>query len=95
MKSSLRLWLLLEIVDMSNEVCHNSRSLHKSIHSAVQHDHRERFDLITECSDDSAMGNVRCDDDSWYTFRLRYLWVAPWNVGAGWEQRANVLDDLS
>ena len=85
LKSSLRLWLLLEIVDMSNEVCHNSRSLDKSIHSALQHDHRERFDLITECSDDSAMGNVTCpgipsqfcDDDSWYTFRLRYLWVAP------------------
>ena len=85
MKSSLRLWLLLEIVDMSNKDCHNSRNLHKSIHSALQHDHRVRFDLITESSDDSAMGNVKCpgissqfcDGDSWYTFRLRYLWVAP------------------
>ena len=70
---------------MSNEVCHNSRSLHKSTHSALQHDHRVRFDLITESSDDSALGDVKCpgispqfcDGDSWYTFRLRYLWGAP------------------
>ena len=34
MKSSLRLCLLLEIVDMSNEVCHNSHSLHKKVYTA-------------------------------------------------------------
>ena len=74
--------------NMSNEVCCKSCSLHKSIFSALQRDHCENFDWHLGSPADSALCNVTCPGkssqfcggNSWYTFHLMYLWVAPVEV---------------
>ena len=74
--------------NMSNEVCYKSRSLHKSIYSALQRDHCVCFDSHSGSPADSAQCNVNCPGnscqscggDSWYTFHLMYLWVPPVEV---------------
>ena len=82
--------------NMSKEVCYKFCSLHKSIFSALQRDPCVCFDSHSGSPADPALCNV--SDDSWYTFHLMYLWVAPvegdlfWNAGASWEQLANVHD---
>ena len=71
--------------NMSNEVCHKSCSLHKSFYSALQRDHCVCFDSHSGSPADPALCNVTCPGnssqfcggDSWYTFHLMYLWVAP------------------
>ena len=86
MKSLLWLWLLREIAaNMSNKVCYKTCSLHKSMFSALQRDHCVCFDSHLGSSADPALCNVNCPGnssqfcggDSWYTFHLMYLWVAP------------------
>ena len=94
--------------NMSTEVCYKSCSLHKSIYSALQRDHCVYFDSHMGSPADSALCNVTCPGNSsqfcggnsWYTFHLMYLWVAPveaicsGNARASWEQHANVHDSL-
>ena len=71
--------------NMSNEVCYKFCSMHKSIYSALQRDHCVCFDSHSESPVDPALCNVNCPGnyfqfcggDSWYTFHLVYLWVAP------------------
>ena len=94
--------------NMSNEVCHKSCSLHKSIYSALHRGHCVCFDSHSGSPADPVLCNVNCPrnssqfcgGDSWYTFHLMYLWVAP--VGAicsGMTEpvgnNANVHDSLS
>ena len=70
---------------MSNEVCYKSCSLHKSIYSALQRDHCVCFDSHSGSPADPALCSANCPGnssqfcggDSWYTFHLIYLWVAP------------------
>ena len=70
---------------LSNEVCYKSYCLHKSFHSALQRDHCVCFDSHSGSPADPALCNVKCPGnssqfcggDSWYTFHLMYLWVAP------------------
>ena len=72
-------------VTMNNEVCYKSCSLHKGIYSALQRDHCVCFDSHSGSPADLALCNVNCPGnssqfcggDSWYTFHLMYLWVAP------------------
>ena len=74
--------------NMSNEVCYKSCSLHKSFYGALQRDHCVCFDTHSGSPADSALCNVSCPGnysqfcggDSWYTFHLMYLWVAPVEV---------------
>ena len=71
--------------NMSNEVCYKSCSLHKSIYSALQREHCVDFDSHLGCPADPVLCQVNCpgnssqfcSGDSWYTFHLMYLWVAP------------------
>ena len=74
--------------NMSNEVCYKSCSLHRSIFSALQRDRCVCFDshsgspadltlCIVNCSGNSSQF---CGGDSWYTFHLMYLRVAPVEV---------------
>ena len=71
--------------NMSNEVCYKSCSLHKSIYSALQRDDGVCFDSHSGSPADPALCNLNCPGnssqfcggDSWYTFHLMYLWVAP------------------
>ena len=71
--------------NMSNEVCYKSCSLHKSIYSALQRDHCVDFDSHLGSPADPVLCQVNCpgissqfcSGDSWYTFHLMYLWVAP------------------
>ena len=71
--------------NMSNEVCNKFCSLHKSIYSVLQCDHRVCFGSHSGIPADPALCNVKCPgnssqfsgDDSWYTFHLMYLRVAP------------------
>ena len=72
-------------VNMSNEVCYKSCSLHKSIYSALTRDSCVCFDSHSGSPADPALYNVSCpgnssqfcDGDSWYTFHLMYLWATP------------------
>ena len=74
--------------EMSNEVCYKSCCLHKSIHNALQRDNCVCFDSHSGSPADPALFNVNCSGnssqfcggDSWYTFHLMYLWVAPVRV---------------
>ena len=74
--------------NMSNEVCYRSCSLHKSTNSALQRDHCVCFDSHSGSPADPALCNVNCPGnssqycggDSWYTFHLMNLWVAPVEV---------------
>ena len=72
-------------VNASNEVCYKSCSLHKSIYSALQRDHCVCFVSHSGSPADPVLCYVNCPGnspqfcggDSWYTFHLTYLWVAP------------------
>ena len=72
-------------VNMINEVCYKSFSPYKNIYGALQRDHRVYFDSHLGNPTDSALCNVTCPGnssqfcggDSWHTFHLMYLWVAP------------------
>ena len=74
--------------NMSNEVCYTSCSLHKSIYSALQRDPRVYFDSHSGSPAGSALCSVTCPGnssqfcggDSWYTFQLMHLWMAPVEV---------------
>ena len=74
--------------NVSNEVCYKSCSLHQSIYSALQRDHSVRFDSHSGSPADPALCNVNCPGnssqfcggDSWYTFHLMYMCVAPVEV---------------
>ena len=71
--------------NMSNEVYCKSCSLHKSIYIALQRDHFVCFGSHSGSPVDPVLCNVTCPGnssqfrggDSWYTFHLMYLWVAP------------------
>ena len=71
--------------NMSNEVYYKSWSLHKSVYIALQRDHFVCFGSHSGSPVDPVLCNVTgpgnssqfCGGDSWYTFRLRYPWVAP------------------
>ena len=71
--------------NVSNEVCHKSCILRKSLYIALQRDCCVCFDSHLGSSADPALCNVICPGncsqfcggDSWYTFHLMYLWVAP------------------
>ena len=71
--------------NMSNEVCYTSGSLHKSVYIVFQRDHCVCFDSHSGSPADPSLCNVTCPEkfsqfcggDSWYTFHLMYLWVAP------------------
>ena len=71
--------------NMSNKVCYKSCSPHKSIYSALQRDNCVCFDSHSGSPADPSLCNVNCPGnspqfcggDSWYTFHLMYLWVAP------------------
>ena len=75
-------------VNMSNEVCHKSCSLHKSIYSALRRDHFVCFGSHSGIPADPALCSVKfpgnssqfCGGDSWYTFQLMHLWMAPVEV---------------
>ena len=70
---------------MSNEVCYTFCSLHKSIYSALQRDHSVCFGSHSGSPADPVLCNATCPGnssqfcggDSWYTFHLMFLWVAP------------------
>ena len=75
-------------VNMSKEVCYKSCSLHKSIYSALRRDHFVCFGSHSGIPADPALCSVKfpgnssqfCGGDSWYTFRLMHLWMAPVEV---------------
>ena len=74
--------------NMSNEVRYKSCSLHKSVYIALQRDHCVCFGSHSGSPVDPVLCNVSCPEnssqfcggDSWYTFHLMYLWVAPVEV---------------
>ena len=74
--------------NISNEVHYKSCSLHKSVYIALQRDHFVRFGSHSGSPVDPVLCNVTCPGnssqfcggDSWYTFHLTYLWVAPVEV---------------
>ena len=71
-------------VNMINEVCYKSCSLHKSRYIALQRDHRACFGSHSGSPVDPVLCNVTCPGnssqfcggDSWYTFHLIYLCMA-------------------
>ena len=71
--------------NMSNEVYYKSCSLHKSVYIALQ---RDNFVCVGSHSGSPVLCNVTCPGnssqfcggDSWYTFQLTSLWVAPVEV---------------
>ena len=70
---------------MCNEVYYKSCSMHKSIFRAITRDNCVCFDSHLRIPPDPDLCNVNrpenssqlCGGDSWYTFHLMYLWVAP------------------
>ena len=72
-------------VNVSNEVRKKSCSLHKSVYSALQRDHFVCVGSHSGIPAEPALCNVKfpgivfqfCGGDSWYTFHVMYLWVAP------------------
>ena len=74
--------------NMSNKVCYKSCNLHKSTYSALQRDNCVCFDSHSGSPADPSLCDVNCPGnfsqfcggDSWYTFHLMYLWVAPVEV---------------
>ena len=75
-------------VNESNEVCYKSCSLHKKFYSALRRDHFVCFGSQSGIPADPDLCSVICpgnssqlrSGDSWYTFHLMYLWVAPVEV---------------
>ena len=74
--------------NMSNEVYYKSCSLHRGVYIALQRVHFVCFGSHSGSPVDPVLCNVTCPGnssqfcggDSWYTFHLTYLWVAPVEV---------------